>query len=61
VVKDPKSKNEADGNFIYHFIATPLRVLRKILSQIISSLKELDEHQRWKFMIWFKKSSPGFP
>lgn len=58
---DPKTENEFDGNSIYHIVMTPVRVLWKILSQILFSLKEFYEHQRWKVMMWFDGSSPTFP
>jgi hypothetical protein len=47
------------GNYIYHFSAEPIRVHWKSHNRMESSIKELDEHQRWKIMTWLFGSSPN--
>jgi hypothetical protein len=45
------------GSSIYHFAAEPVSVRWKSHNRIESSIKELDEHQRWKVMTWLFGSS----
>jgi hypothetical protein len=56
-----KSVKRPHGSYIYHFVAKPVRVHCKIRNRMESSIKELDEHQRWKFMTWLFGSSPNLP
>ena len=53
-----KSVKKPRGSYIYHFAVEPVRVHWKSCNQIESSIKELDEHQRWKVMTWLFGSSP---
>jgi hypothetical protein len=47
--------------YMYHLEATPIKVHWKSINLIESSIMELEEHQRWKDMIWLEGSSPGLP
>ena len=61
ISKALKSTNECHGSSIYHFVAVSVKVRWKSLNRIESSIKELDEHHRWKFITWILGSSPYFP
>jgi hypothetical protein len=56
-----KSVKKPRGSSIYHFVAKPMRVHWKSRNQMESSIKELDEHQRWKFVTCLFGSSPYLP
>jgi hypothetical protein len=45
-----KSLKNPRGNSMYHFDAEPMRVCWKSCNLMESSINELDEHQRWKFI-----------
>jgi hypothetical protein len=53
-----KSVKKTHGSSIYHFAAEPMRICWKSRNRMESSIKELDEHQRWKVMTWLFGSSP---
>ena len=55
-----KSWKDVRGNSIYHFIAEPVSFRWKRRKQIESSMRELDEHHKWKVMTWLFRSSSGF-
>ena len=61
IAKTLKSQNECCGNSMYHLAAMPVRVLWKRRRWLEPSIKELDEHQRWKVITWFFGSSPALP
>jgi len=61
IARESKFPQEFHDNSIYHFVVKPVRVLWKILKRMELSIKELEEHQRWKVMTWFLGYSPGFP
>ena len=61
IAKALKSQNECRGNSMYHLATMEVRVLWKRCRRIEPSIKELDEHQRWKVITWFFGSSPGLP
>jgi hypothetical protein len=46
---------------MYHFAATPIKVLWKSLNLTLSSIKELEEHHRWKVMMCVLGSSFTLP
>ena len=46
---------------MYHLVAAPISVLWKSLKQTLSSIKEFEEHHRWKVMTWVLGSSFAFP
>jgi hypothetical protein len=46
---------------IYHFSSEPVRVHWKSRNRMESSIKELDENQRWKVMRWLFGSSLDLP
>ena len=56
-----KSVKKPRGSSIYHFAAEPMRVRWKSRNRMESSIKEMDEHQRWKVMTWLFGSSPSLP
>jgi hypothetical protein len=56
-----KSVKKPRGSSIYHFAAEPVRVCWKSHNRMESSIKELDEHKRWKVMTWLFRSSPDLP
>jgi hypothetical protein len=39
-------------NSIYHFIIEPVRIHLKVHNLMESSIKELEEHHRWKVITW---------
>ena len=57
----PKSAKPVDGNSMYHLATAPIKVLWKSLNQMMSSIKEFEEHHRWKVMMWVLGSSFAFP
>ena len=59
--KLPKSANPTDGNLIYHLVAASIKVLWKILNRTLSSIKEFEEHHRWKVITCVLGSSFTFP
>ena len=61
LAKFPKSTNSANGNSIYHFVATPIKVLWKSLNRTLSSIKEFEEHHRWKVITCVLGSLFNFP
>ena len=56
-----KLLKEALGNSMYHLAAWPISVPWKGQSLNELSFKEFYEHQKWKVITWFDKSSPRFP
>ena len=60
IAKYKKFLNEVPNNTIYHFVMLPIKVLWKICNLMISSINELDEHHKWKFMTCMEGSSPRF-
>jgi hypothetical protein len=54
-----KSVKKPCNSSIYHFASEPVRVRWKSRNRMESSIKELDEHHRWKVMTWLFGSSPG--
>ena len=49
------------GCSIYHLAAEPVKVRCNKRRRMESSTMELEEHHRWKDMIWFWGSSPALP
>jgi hypothetical protein len=43
------------------FFLEPVSVLWKSCNRMESSIKEFEEHQRWKVITWLLGSSLGFP
>ena len=56
-----KSQKECCGSSIYHLATMYVRVLWNSRRRIEPSIKELDEHHRWKAITWFFGSSLGLP
>ena len=56
-----KSTKLVVGNLIYHFAVAPIKVLWKSLNLMLSSIKEFEEHHRWKGMMCVLGSSLTFP
>ena len=56
-----KTTNECFGSSIYHFAAVWVNVFWKSINRIETSIRELDEHHKWKVFTWFLGSSPFFP
>jgi hypothetical protein len=48
IARELKSSKEFHNSSIYHLVATPVRVHWKSRSQMESSIKEFEEHHRWK-------------
>ena len=48
-------------SYMYHLAAFPVKVRWNNLNLIESSIRELDEHHRWKVVIWSVGSSPFLP
>jgi hypothetical protein len=42
-------------------VVEPISVLWKRCKRIESSMREFDEHHKWKFITWLFRSSPRFP
>jgi hypothetical protein len=42
------SSKELHNSYIYHLIVDPVRVCWKSRNRIESSIKEFEEHHRWK-------------
>lgn len=58
---DPQSANIDDGNSMYHFFTTPVRVLWKIKSLTLLSINELNEHHISNVTISLDGSYRKFP
>ena len=61
LAKLPKSTNPTDGNSMYHLVDAPFKALWESLNLTLSSIKEFEEHHRWKVMMWVLGSSFAFP
>jgi hypothetical protein len=59
--RELKSWKEPRGISIYHLVAEHVSVCWKRRKHIESSIKEFDEHHKWKFITWLFGSSPGLP
>ena len=57
----PKSTKLVVGSSIYHLAAAPIKVLWKSLNLTLSSIKEFEEHHRWKVITCVLGSSFTFP
>ena len=57
----PKSTKLVVGSSIYHLATAPIKVLWKILNRTLSSIKEFEEHHRWKVITCVLGSSFTFP
>ena len=57
----PKSTKLTVGSSIYHLVAAPIKVLWKILNRMLSSIKEFEEHHRWKVITRVLGSLFTFP
>ena len=60
VANELKSINECCGSLLQHFLIMSVNILWKSLNQIESSIRELDEHHKWKVITWFLGYSPYF-
>jgi hypothetical protein len=58
--RELKSWKEAHGSSIYHFAVETVSVHWKIHKCIESSMREFDEHHKWKVITWLFGSSPDF-
>ena len=58
IAKVSKSQKECQGSSIYHFVATPMRVLWNKRRWIEPSIIELHYH-KWNVITWFLESSLG--
>jgi hypothetical protein len=56
-----KSWKEPHGSSIYHLAAEPVSVHWKRRKCIELSIKEFDEHHKWKVITWLFGSSLGLP
>jgi hypothetical protein len=45
---------------MYHFVSKRVSVHWKRCKRIESSMREFDEHHKWKVITWLFGSSPGF-
>jgi hypothetical protein len=50
MARELKSWKEPCGSSIYHLVVEPVSVLWKIRKRIESSIREFDEHHKWKFI-----------
>ena len=60
MARELKSWKDARGNSIYHFAAEPVSVRWKRRKRMESSMRELDEHHKWKVITWLFGSSLNF-
>jgi hypothetical protein len=58
MARELKSSKEARGSSIYHLVAEPVNVCWKRCKHIESSMREFDEHHKWKVITWLFGSSP---
>jgi hypothetical protein len=61
MARELKSWKEPHGSSIYHLVVEPVSVRWKRHKCIESSIKEFDEHHKWKVITWLFGSSPGLP
>ena len=61
MARELKSWKEARGSSIHHFASEPISVHWKRHKRIESSMREFDEHHKWKVITWLFGSLPGFP
>jgi len=61
LAKSPKEVKVPPRSSIYHLAAFPVRVCWNNLNLIESSIRDFDEHHKWKVVIWSPGSSPVFP
>ena len=61
IAKAFKLWNEDIWSSIYHFSATSIKVIWKLINLIMSSISEFDEHHIWKVITWVASSSLSFP
>ena len=61
MARELKSWKDARGNSIYHFAAEPVSVRWKRRKRIESSMRDFDEHHKWKVITRLFGSSPNFP
>ena len=61
LAKLPKSTKPADGSSIYHLVTAPIKVLWKSLNWTLSSVKDFEEHHRWKVITCVLVSSFTLP
>jgi hypothetical protein len=60
MARELKSWKEACGSSIYHFASEPVSVRWKRRKHIESSMREFDEHLKWKVITWLFGSLPYF-
>ena len=61
LAKSQKLSNATKGSSMYHFAAVLVRVLWNNLNQTMLSFSELEEHHKWKVVMWAPGSSPTLP
>ena len=61
VSKSPKEVKVPLGSSMYNLVTFLVRVHWNNLSLIESSIREFDEHNKWKVVIWLPGSSLVFP
>ena len=57
---DEKYAKDVGANSIYHFSTNLMRACWKILSLILTSNKDLEQHHKWNVSIWLDEYSLGF-
>jgi hypothetical protein len=61
MARELKSWKEACGSSIYHLATKLVSVHWKRQKHTESSMRDFDEHQKWKVITWLFGSLPGFP
>ena len=59
--RELKSWKEPRGSSIFYLTVEPVSVRWKRRKRIELSIKEFDEHHKWKVITWLFGSSPGLP
>ena len=59
IASSPKKEYHERSSSMYHFAALPIRVHWNNRNWTESSFSELDEHHKWKVVMWSPRSSLG--